>query len=111
MESNESPFLLMRGLETQLNGVLTAMDVYALPADERKTIMALRQELVDARLDTRDYELSETREQQLKNAKAAKSRIKKIQKAVLAASEYNVFGPADVAQLSAQLEHISDRLE
>lgn len=110
MESNESPFLLMRGLETQLNGRLAAIDVYGLPEGERKVVTGLKQELVDARLDIRDYELSETRAQQLKNAKAAKNRIKDIQKAVLAASEYNVFGAADVAQLSAQLEHIQERL-
>ncbi|HET8709292.1 MAG TPA: hypothetical protein VFL85_03345, partial [Candidatus Saccharimonadales bacterium] len=82
--------------------------VYSLPEGERKTVTGLRQELVDARLDIRDYELSETREAQLQCAKVAKSRLKKIQKDILAASEYNVFGAADVAQLTAQLEHISE---
>jgi hypothetical protein len=108
---NESPFLLMQGLERQLKGVLSAIDVYELPKAEQAVIAGLQHELTDARLDIRDYELSETREAQLRCAKSAWQRIANIQKAILAASEYNVFGAADVAQLTAQLEHIRERIQ
>jgi hypothetical protein len=108
---NQSPFLLTKQLETQLNSTLSQIDVYDLPAKEAKLINTLKRDIVDARLDTRDYELSETREEQLKNAKVAKKRLEHIRKNILAASEYNVFGPVDVAQLSAQIEQIIDYIQ
>lgn len=107
----QSPFLLVKQLETQLNGVLSAIDVYSLPAAERKTVTTLKRELTDARLDVRDYELSETRDEQLKNAKIAKKRLEHIRKNILAASEFNVFSAIDVAQLTAQLEQISENVK
>lgn len=100
----------MKSLETQLGGILSAIDVYDLPAQEAKIISMLKREMVDARLDARDYELSETRDEQLKNAKVAKKRLDHIRKNILAASEYNVFSPVDVAQLSAQIEQIIENI-
>jgi hypothetical protein len=58
---NTSPFVLTTRLVTHLKGTLSAIDVYQLPTEERKIVTDLRQQLADARLDTRDYELSETR--------------------------------------------------
>lgn len=110
METNESPFLLMQELEKRLKGQLAALDVYSLPDEERKLVTGLRRELTDARLDIRDYELSETREAQLACAKIAQRRLNHIQKSILESSEYNVFGAADVAHLTAQLEYISGRI-
>ena len=107
---NQSPFLAIKSLETQLSGILSAIDVYDLPAQEAKIISTLKREMVDARLDTRDYELSETRDEQLKNGKVAKKRLEHIRKNILAASEYNVFSPVDVAQLSAQIEQIIENI-
>ncbi|HVS58360.1 MAG TPA: hypothetical protein VHD60_01325 [Candidatus Saccharimonadales bacterium] len=106
----QSPFLLIKQLEAQLNGALSAFDLFSLPAGQRKTITTLRRELTDARLDVRDYELSETRDEQLKNAKVAKKRLDQVRRHILAASEFNVFGPVDVAQLTAQAEQISDNV-
>lgn len=103
----QSPFLLVKQMETQLNGVLSAFDVFSLPTTQRKTITTLRRELTDVRLDVRDYELSETRDEQLKNAGAAKKRLDQVRRHILAASEFNVFGPVDVALLTAQIEQIS----
>lgn len=107
---NQSPFLLMKSLETQLSGVLSALDVHSLPAGERKVISLLRREIPDARLDIRDYELSETRDEQLQNMRQAHERLETIRRNILAASEYNIFSAIDVAQLTAQLEQIKDNL-
>jgi hypothetical protein len=70
----------------------------------------LKNDLIDARLDIRDYELSETREDQLRRARDANKRLERIRKSILAASEYNVFNAVDVAQLTAQLEQIIENL-
>lgn len=106
-----SPFLLIKALETQLRGTLSSFDLASVPVSERNVITALRNDLTDARLDVRDYELSETREEQLRKAKEAKARLSRIRKEILTASEYNVFNAVDVAQYSAQLEQIIDKLE
>jgi hypothetical protein len=110
MAQKEPPFLLAKQLETQLNLTLSAIDIYSLPVKEAKLIKALRQEMTDARLDVRDYELSETRDEQLKNAKSAKKRLEHVRRNILAASEYNVFSAADVAITSAQIEQIMENI-
>ena len=106
-----SPFLMIKALDTQLRGTLSRLDVASLPLSEQKVVRALRNDLTDARLDVRDYELSETREEQLRKAKEAKARLSKVRKEILTASEYNVFSAVDVAQLSAQIEQIIEKLE
>ena len=106
-----SPFVLVTRLVTHLTGIVSKLDVYDLPPKEAKLIAALRREMTDARLDTRDYELSETRELQLKNAKAAKKRLDQVRRHILAVSEYNVFSAIDVAHLSAQIEQIIENIQ
>lgn len=107
---NKSPFLLVKDLERQLSSVLAAIDVYALAAGERKLVTMLKRELADARLDIRDYELSETRDEQLAHAKEAKARLGHVRKYILAASEHNIFSAVDVAEASAHIEQIMDYL-
>ena len=105
---NKSPFLAMSRVEQQLKALLRSIDTELLEAGEKKSVMSLRRLAVDARLDIRDYELSETRDEQLKCAAASKKRLTQLEKAILAAG--TAFGPADVAQLSAQLQEISGRV-
>jgi hypothetical protein len=106
----QSPFTMVKGLENQTVAVLSALDVYTMPQAERKIVTELRRNLTDARLDVRDYELSETRDEQLEKAKIAKERLDQVRKLILAASEANIFSAIDVAQLTATIEHISTNL-
>jgi len=105
---NTSPFLAMQRVEAQLKNLLRSVDTELLEPGEKKSVVSIRRLAIDTRLDVRDYELSETREEQLKCAKAAKKRLEKLEKAILTAGP--VFGPADVAQLSAQLEQIQSQI-
>lgn len=84
----------MQRVEGQLKSLLRSVDTDLLSQDERKAIANMRRLIVDARLDIRDYELSETREEQLKKMHAAKRRLAKLEATILAASI--AFGPADV---------------
>jgi hypothetical protein len=106
---NTSPFLAMQNVERLLKDLLRSIDTELLDVAEKKAVANVRRLMVDARLDIRDYELSETREEQLKCATAAKKRLAKLQMNILAAGP--VFGPADVAQLGALLEQIEGRLQ
>jgi len=103
---NTSPFLAMKRAEGLIKALLRNVDIDHLTQTEKKSIASLRRLAVDARLDIRDYELSETREDQLKCAVVAKRRLIKLRETILAVG--SSFGPADVAQLTAQLEQIED---
>ena len=105
---NTSPFLAIQQVEGQIKALLRRIDTDLMDTTERKAVAGLRRLTIDTRLDIRDYELSETRDEQLKCATAAKKRLAQLEKAILAAGP--VFGPADVAQLSAQIEQIGDRI-
>lgn len=106
---NTSPFLAMKQVETQLKTVLRGVDAEDLDEPERKAAVNIKRLVVDIRLDIQDYELSETRPAQLRKAMAAKRGLAKLQANILVAE--SVFGPADVAHLSAKLEQITGRLE
>lgn len=105
---NTSPFLAMQRAERQIKAHLRAVDLESLEQTEKKAANGLRRLVVDARLDVRDYELSETREEQIKYMLEAKKRLEKLRMAILAAG--SAFSPADVAQLTAELEQVEDWL-
>ncbi|MGH7195233.1 MAG: hypothetical protein ACREGA_00425 [Candidatus Saccharimonadales bacterium] len=111
MEKQSSPFLLASQLQTQFNGILSGIDVLSLPVKEAKLINGLRREMADARLDIRDYEMSENKDEQLENARTARKMLGSLRANILALSEYNVFSAVDVAQISAQIEQIIDELK
>lgn len=106
-----SVLVLMRALEARINGVLSALDLYDLPVEERKIVKSIKSDLTDARLDIRDYEVADTLAEQTRMGKQAQKRLEKIRKEILAASEYNVFNAVDVALYTAQLEQIVDEVK
>lgn len=85
------------------------VDTLLLSAEEQRKVEQLRNNLIDARLEIQDYELAETREDQLRNGAAAQKYLQKV-RAVIAGNSLNVFGAVDVAHLTAQIEQITDRL-
>lgn len=101
-----SPFLAMQQAERQIKTQLRSVDIDLLEPTEKKAVLSLKRLAVDARIDIRDYELSETRTEQLKYATAAKKDLAKLRGAILAVG--SAFGPADVAQLTAELELIEN---
>lgn len=99
----------MQQVERLIKGVLRTADTDQLSPAEKKAVANAKRLVVDTRLDIRDYELSETRTEQLAKMAEAKKHLSKLQANILAAGP--VFGPADVAQLDAQLEQINGWLE
>lgn len=108
MEST-SPFLAIQRLELQVKAILRQVNTDTLDAPGKKLLGTLRRLLVDARIDIRDYELSETRDEQLGKAEQGKKRLKQLRADILASSD--VFGPADVAHITARLEQIEHWLQ
>jgi hypothetical protein len=106
----ESPFSLIKQVGTEVNSILSPIDVYGLDRAQQKLVAIIKQELMDVRLDIRDYEFAETRAEQQDDAKAAKERLERLRSHLLAASEHNLFGAADIAQLTARLDSIVEHL-
>jgi hypothetical protein len=102
---------MVKQLEVQTNQILRNIDLQKLGSKERKIVTNLQQNLRDARIYTGDYELSETRDEQVANARTAKKWLSQSRKNILEASEYNIFGAIDVAHLSAQIEQIMSELK
>lgn len=101
--------MLVSELKQDILRQLSRLDIVSLPTKEQEVIEQLRGEIVDARLDIKDYELAETRDDQLRNAKDAKKRLHTVEQLILA-NPSNIFGSVEVAQLTAYIGHITDRL-
>lgn len=110
MQADHSPSVIAKRLEAEVRTILRPVDLYKLAPAQRNTLTDLRQNLADARIYSINYELSETREQQLINAKQARHWLEKARADILNASQYDIFSAIDVAQLSAQVEQIKGKL-
>ncbi len=110
-ETSGSPFVLATRLKTYVGHLLATFDVDSLDQAQRREFKLMKRLLADARLDTRDYELSETRVEQVGKAVQARNRLEELRLHILRASEHNVFSAIDVAQISAQLDEIIAKLE
>jgi hypothetical protein len=106
-----SPSRRVKQLDSQISNILRKVNLRKLSSKERDVLSTLQQNLVDSRIYIRDYELSETREEQLDNSKEAKNWLEQARKNILAASEFNIFGAIDVAHLSAQIDQIISELK
>ena len=99
----------MQQVERLIKGILRTGDTEQLDQAQKKAVANVKRLTTDVRLDIRDYELSETRDDQIAKMVEAKKRLSRLQANILAAGP--VFGPADVAQLDAQLQQINGWLE
>ena len=100
-----------KALESQIGTILSFYDVSELPMQQKDLVTNLKHQLVDIRLDARDYEYAQTRAEQLQHAKEGKQRLRQLQQSLLKASEYNMFGPVDVARISAGIEQLISGME
>lgn len=106
---NQSPFLLVKRLEAEVLRLLSDIDMTDLNTVQRQEFSELKNGLVDARLEIQDYELAETRDFQMQNAKQAKTYLKTVQDSI-ARNSFNAFGAVDVAHLTAYIGQIQDKL-
>jgi uncharacterized membrane protein affecting hemolysin expression len=102
--ANSLPSFLVKQVDTQVTMLLRKIDPGEVDEKGRKSLDALKQALIDARIYSRDYELSETRDEQVDNAKKANKYLDLVRQYILRASEFNIFSAIDVAYLTAQVE-------
>ena len=108
---NYPPAALVKQVDAQINSILRNADWDEVNEKARKAVVDLRQNLANARIYAADYELSEMRDEQLDNAKKAKGYLETARTQILRASEFDVFGPVDVAHLTAQIDQLKSDLK
>lgn len=101
--------MLVKGLETDVLRLLSHFDVADLDVRQQQDLAQLKNGLIDARLEIQDYELAETRDDQLRNAKTAKKYLHNVEKLIVA-NPAGIFGAVDVAHLTAYIGQIQDKL-
>lgn len=95
-------------IDRQLKDFLRLNIAEDMSKDEKRLIKELKQLINEVRLDVRDYDYAQTRAEQVAHGKNARKRIQKLAETFLSLS--SIFGPADIAQLTAQLEQVSEGL-
>ena len=110
MESR-APSASVRDIENQTRRILRSVNIFKLNRTASNALTDLRQVLSDARIYTQDYELSETREEQIENATRAREYLESARRDILTASEFNIFNAVDVAQMTAQIDQIISDLK
>lgn len=97
-------------LDTGIRTSLSSFDIDSLPLHERELITLIKRQASDARLDVRDYEYAQTRTEQLQGLPESSERFGQLEKNIVKASEYNLFGAVDVVQLSTKIQQILARM-
>ena len=100
-----------REIEAEIKQIMILVDMFEADKTTRALSYQLRRDMTDARLEIRDYELAETRVDQMAVGKGARKRLMAVRDGILLASMHNIFSPVDVAQLTARLELLSEAIE
>lgn len=106
MVDRNSPFQISRDITAQIDRLVSGFDIDSLPAAQRKLLQSLKRQAVDVRLDLRDYGMAETAPEQRRLAKAMTGRLEVLEQSVVQVGGQGLFGPADVAQLSALIQQL-----
>lgn len=101
----------VKEIETQIGVILSVQDIDNLSHAERTLVTGLKHQVIDARLEVRDYEYADTRLTQLKHATSSRKLLASLTESIIKASELSLFGAVDVAHLTAQIEGVTDALE
>lgn len=102
--AEDSAYTRAKQIEAAIAKLLSGIDVSELQPPVRKLVSELKRGATDARLDVRDYELADTRTEQLREADKAKARLTTMRERILGASQHGMIGPVEVAELSANID-------
>ena len=95
-------------LERRIQVVLRTQDADSLGVAERENIAQLKKALHEIKLDVRDYEYAETREEQLRWAKIGCHNLAAANALMLRLD--TVFGSADVAEFGGVIDELQAKL-
>lgn len=100
---------LTRQLDRRIKGILHDVDVEQLSLEKRELIAKLKLACGEVKLDVRDYEYAQTRAEQEKWLKIAHHNLRALETLLLLLDD--IFGPADIADLSSQVQLLQSSIE
>lgn len=95
-----------KDLEAQVVRLLALHDPTSLPHTQQQLVQTIKHQLVDVRLDARDFEYAQSRAEQLEYVAEARPRLEDLHKNILKASEYGLFSAVDIAHISGRLQQM-----
>jgi hypothetical protein len=108
---SKTPLAAAKAIEIYIGGVIAAFGIDDLGFADRSLLEGIRRGVTDARLDIRDYEVADTRPEQLKLQKAVHARLHSLQEDILKASQTGMFSAVEVAHISAMIEQLISSVE
>lgn len=97
-------------LEAQVTKLFAGRDIADLQHTQKELVNIVKYQLVDVRLDTRDYEYAQSRAEQMECAAEALPRLEELHKNIMKAAEYGLFSAIDIAHVGARLQQITSHL-
>lgn len=110
MQSNQSLLTRFTAVAGQIGSILSNVDLDVSDRAQIKLVGTIKRLVADARLDIRDFEMAETREEMLHFAHEAIKRLEQTREAILLASQHNIFSAIEVGEISAQLDLFASEL-
>jgi hypothetical protein len=110
---SNSPYQQIRRLSFELNRLTGQVRIEDFPTAAAKALDVLKRSARAAQDVLKDYEMLELEEDARMQAKTLPKAIKSLEKLrenLLKASEYELVGAVDVAQMSGELDELIDRL-
>jgi hypothetical protein len=104
MENGQSLLVRFTSVVGRIGSILNGVDIDALDRSQLKLVGTIKRLLADARLDIRDWEMSDSRAEMQKNAREAINRIDQSRASILLASEHDLFSAIDIAEITAQFD-------
>jgi hypothetical protein len=92
---------LFKSLQAEINARLRAIAIDSYGREGRALMPALKQQLVTIRAAMRDNNAAETAAERQLAAATIKTHLEELEKQLLTASTYGMFGPADIAMTTA----------
>lgn len=108
-----TPYQQLKQIGFALNRFGAAADLDAQSTAARRSFEALRRNVQRAQDILKDYEMFELEEDTFKQTQILPKAIKALQvlrDSLLKASEYDLIGAVDVAQISAEIDELVDKL-
>jgi len=97
---------MLKNIDRHVQGILRKVDVLGLDRTPRETLLKFRLLLDEAQRYAKDYEAAEFWNEKEAAAAVVGERAEQLNDLLLQLSGYDLFGPTDVAQISAQFDTV-----
>ena len=110
MDKDNSPAKALKKLERYVYNLKAAKELNTLERGEREAMIAMRDHISGARFQIEAYLNDDDTRSQIALLNLGIEELVSLRDSILLASQYNLLGPADVAEFSAMTEQLIEQL-